>query len=44
MLRPHHDLNILLTKYPVNVLTKRTNVLGAGCVAKVVLAPKKGKF
>lgn len=41
---PYHDLNILLTKHPVNVLTTRTNVLRADGVAKVVLAPKKGKF
>lgn len=41
---PYHDLNILLTKHPANVLTTRTNVLGADGVAKVVLAPKKGKF
>lgn len=41
---PYHDLIILLTKHPVNVLTIRTNVLGADGVAKVVLAPKKGKF
>lgn len=38
---PYHDLNILLTKHPVDVLTTRTNVLGADGVAKVVLAPKK---
>lgn len=43
MWRPHRDLNILLTKCSVNVLTKRTNVLQVGCFAKVVLAPKKGK-
>lgn len=41
---PYHDLNILLTKHPVNVLTTRTHALGADSVAKVVLAPKKGKF
>lgn len=34
---PYHDLNILLTKHPVNVLTIRTNMLGADGVAKAVL-------
>ena len=41
---PYHDLNIVLTKHPVNVLTTRTNVLRLDSGARTVLAPKKGKF